>query len=399
MIPRPRRVSAAQRILMLTADFAPGNWSGIGVAVAAQARALVEVGNEVEVLWAKDEPYSRSSREPGGVVLHRQGVERCAVLPAEFDVLHVHSLALTELALEMSVRFDKPLVYTCHGLVEQELPRGPRRSFWGRAQRELVRRADWVLFLNASERDLACRENPGLAARSSTGINGLEFSSLERPSVTRRRDTLLFVGRFAQSKGIASLEASCHELLASDNLQLIIAGGHGDDEGEAAVARMQSRHGARCRVLPWQTREQLRELYLSAALTLLPSRYEPFGLVAVEAMAHGCPVLARSTGGLSEIVEPGFGNALLLGAEPAVWADAIRASLAASAPHAGLPEAVSRAVRERFSGARCAATLTEVYRRLIHDLPSSRPRSPAQTGRVHVHEGLAGELWPVSASR
>jgi len=370
-----RRPGTRQDILLLTADFVPGNWSGIGVAVAAQAQALRALQARVEVLWANENAPSVSRLEPEtGLVVHQQGRERCAVNPAEFHVLHVHSLALTELALEMSARFDKPLVYTCHGLVSRELPAGAQRAFWMNAQRELLRRADWVVFLNTADREQACRQVSDLPTRSSVIFNGLEFAAVEPSQVTRCPGRVLFAGRWAESKGLLLLEAVAVQLLDAPGAQLIIAGGHGDSEGEAAVARMSRRHPERCQVLPWQTQPQLQALYRSAALTVLPSNYEPFGLVALEAVALGCPVIARNIGSLARIVEPGFGNALLDTSEPEAWLRALRESLGQSAVQGGLPEAFSLAVRERFSAARCAVALRELYARLIEDrAPASRP--------------------------
>jgi glycosyltransferase involved in cell wall biosynthesis len=368
---------SVRSVLLLTADFVPGNWSGIGVAVEAQARALVERGSHVEVLWGNGELRSHSSRLPSGVVLHVQGVERCAVAPAEFQVVHVHSLALTELALEITARFGTALVYTCHALVERELGKGPQRAFWMRAQRELLLRAGWTVFLNASDREAACGEVPGLVARSSVIHNGLDLPSDDLRAAPRRSDTLLFAGRWAKTKGILLLEAAAEQLLTDGDLRLLIAGGHGDCEGDATVARMQRRHGSRCRVLPWQTQAQLRALYREATVTLLPSSYEPFGLVALEAIASGCPVLARAVGGLADLVETGFGSSLLQTDDPQLWARATRDSLAASRAHAGLPDHVSRSVRERFSAARCAAALGEVYSSLL------AARAAVGMGRAH----------------
>jgi glycosyltransferase involved in cell wall biosynthesis len=56
------------------------------------------------------------------------------------------------------------------------------------------------------------------------------------------------------------------------------------------------------RLLPWLPREELLNLLHYADIALVPSRYEPFGLIAVEAMSCGLPVIANDTGGLSEII-------------------------------------------------------------------------------------------------
>jgi len=118
------------------------------------------------------------------------------------------------------------------------------------------------------------------------------------------RDGLLFVGRLVSVKGadvalnaLAKLHAQGHEW------SLTLCG----DGPERAVLEWQAEQlGLRNHVhfAGWTAPRELAERYARAEATLVPSRYEPFGIVALEALACGCPVVAARTGGLPEAVGP-----------------------------------------------------------------------------------------------
>jgi glycogen(starch) synthase len=111
--------------------------------------------------------------------------------------------------------------------------------------------------------------------------------------------------------------------------------------------------------LGWTGDEALGELYASAAVCAVPSLYEPFGLVALEAMAAGCPVVAADTGGLREVVPAGTGLRAPPG-DPAALARALERLLT----DAALRERVARAASAhaaRFSWSDAARRTAEVY--------------------------------------
>ncbi len=319
------------RILVLTADYAPGSWSGIGVAVARQAEALAALGAEVRVLvggerWRREcgvEPRTRC----GQVMVSALDGDHFPVEPGEFDWIHVHSLALTELVLELRRRCSVPLAYTVHTQPAMELQSGALASFWDTAQRKLFSITDRVVFLSSSERESAAQRWSGDRAGWRVVGNGVPAA----PRATRAWSAggpLVFAGRFASSKGLDLLDSTLEELAKRRAFEVVLAGGHGDAQGDRAVERIAARMGGRARLMGWVSRPSVDALFESAALVLAPSEYEPFGLVALEAMRMGAPVLAADTGGLSEIAAPGSGGELIASREPVVWADRIDQMLA-----------------------------------------------------------------------
>ncbi|AAY80548.1 glycogen/starch synthase [Sulfolobus acidocaldarius] len=116
---------------------------------------------------------------------------------------------------------------------------------------------------------------------------------------------ILFAGRMVYQKGIDSLLIAFDEVLKTiNNARLIILGLPSSDYGllQNVVSNI-SRHGGNIRIiLGKMSKELYRLFYYSASVFVIPSRWEPFGLVAVESMAVGTPVVAYSVGGLRESI-------------------------------------------------------------------------------------------------
>src|SRR5947208_9281563 len=113
---------------------------------------------------------------------------------------------------------------------------------------------------------------------------------------------VLLVGRLVYEKGFQiALEALPGLVERLGNVRFIVAGsGTAEHElREQARALGLDAHGT---FLGWIGDDVLHSLYRIADLTVVPSIYEPFGLVALEAMASGCPCLVADTGGLREVV-------------------------------------------------------------------------------------------------
>lgn len=113
---------------------------------------------------------------------------------------------------------------------------------------------------------------------------------------------VLFVGKLTAFKGVGTLlrAAHCYERLAEDEILTLIVG----DGKEREQLEMLSRclNLKKTRFLGHKSQDELRRLYNAADVFVMPSRREPFGLVALEAMACGLPVVASNEGGMPEFV-------------------------------------------------------------------------------------------------
>jgi glycosyltransferase involved in cell wall biosynthesis len=203
------------------------------------------------------------------------GVRRAA---RDADLVHAHWLA-SALVARLARR---PFVVTLHGTGSA----GPLSDL------ALARRAPWLVrFLLRPARAVICVSSPLAETMRAIGVadarwipNGVELPS---PRVRRRRDRfVLYAGRLAAEKGIADLVA------AADGLPLVVAG---DGPLRTLVPD----------ALGFVPHDDLARLYERAAVVVVPSREEGMPLSLLEAMAHACPIVATSVGGIPQLVRHG----------------------------------------------------------------------------------------------
>jgi len=178
---------------------------------------------------------------------------------------------------------------------------------------------------------------------------------------------MLFVGNVVANKGVWTvLDAFLRLAPAHPSLSLVLAGSADEVIDKELRARAaQAGLADRVSLLGFVEHEQLPELYRSADLLAVPSQYEGgLGMVYLEAMACGLPVVAGNAGGAAEAVVHGQ-TGILLDGGGAQAAAAIEQLLGDAALRARMGEAGRARVRERFGVARYGARVAEAYERAI----------------------------------
>jgi glycogen synthase len=132
--------------------------------------------------------------------------------------------------------------------------------------------------------------------------------ALERYSVDPNRPIVLFVGRITRQKGIVHLARAIPEIASA--AQIVLLAGAPDTpeiatEMEQAVADAQKQHRGVVWVQEMLPRAAVIQFYSHATVFCCPSIYEPFGIINLEAMACGTPVVASAVGGIPEVVKDG----------------------------------------------------------------------------------------------
>jgi len=146
--------------------------------------------------------------------------------------------------------------------------------------------------------------------------------------------TVLYVGRIAPIKGLSTLLEAVALLRARGRaVRLLVIGGDADErvDGHEAYVRGRMCHLDLCdavRFLGPQPQPALRDYYVAADLTVMPSYYESFGMVALEAMACGSPVVASRVGGLATTVRDGMTGFLVPEGDAAALANRLDTLLA-----------------------------------------------------------------------
>jgi D-inositol-3-phosphate glycosyltransferase len=153
--------------------------------------------------------------------------------------------------------------------------------------------------------------------------------------------TVLFVGRIQRLKGLDILLHAFAQLGDLDARLLILGGRPGTNQETREITRLQhlaNRLGVaeRTRFVGAVAHEQLPMWYSAADVSVMPSSYESFGLVAVESLACGTPVVATRVGGLRSIVRDGETGLLVPWRDAGLFADRLRRVLSDDSLRAGL---------------------------------------------------------------
>jgi glycosyltransferase involved in cell wall biosynthesis len=378
-------------VVVFSPEYPPHILGGLGTHVAQITEA---VGGSIGVdLFVP--ARGGYHRPPPGIRLHEVPVEgtleeprflrqfgQAAALQAARTVaapllLHCHDWAMVLAGLKARELLRKPLVFNVH------LPQPPEST--GQLLENLgLRGADLVLVNSeAVHSELAARRMG--ARRMEVLANGVD-STLFRAAEDWPADGgyLLFVGRLVPQKGIDTLLRAFSVLLRRcPESRLVIAG-----EGFFDLFfRRLSRHLGcpdRVRFVGWQSGAALVELYQRAQVVVVPSHYEPFGLVALEAMACARPVVASRVGGLAEILTHGVEGYLVTGGDHLDLARRL-AELVLDPERRHRMGKAARVRALSFSWREIADRLVSLYRELI----DSAPGSPADDEeRSRLVEGL-----------
>ena len=288
-----------------------GRWSGYGRVKRREIRDGVEVKRPSYLTLPRRMVFGRAWRS------HLAALRRATDSPP--DLIHAHCAYPDGLAaVHYGERLGAPAVITVHGHDIRDL--GGSTSPWRKLVVEALDRAALVI---ANGPDLYERMRElGISTHKMEIIpNGVDcevFDSDFRRRPGERGWHLLYVGRFTEQKGVGVLlQAMAILRQKRDDVRLTLIGG-GEKTGRAAVFYRQTEAlGLRDCVeffdeVPWS---QIPRYMNAADVFVLPSFYESFGLVLVEAMACGLPLVATRCGGPNNLVEQGTG--LLVGVDDA----------------------------------------------------------------------------------
>jgi glycogen synthase len=327
------------RLLILSWEYPPLIEGGLARHVRKLAEELVELDVDVHVLTRGGEE-SPAEEQAAGVVIHRirepkrptdlgefvAWVERMNsdMLAAgvelgdrySFDLVHGHDWLVANAGDHLAKRFDAPLVTTIHatehGRHQGWVDKHPQSYIHG-VERWITNRSDRVIACSFYMREQIADIFGVEEERVSVIPNGIDPADLrpQDPDELRRlrlqfarpdEKLVLLVGRLVYEKGFQlALEAMPEVIERVPGTRFLVAG---SGTHEAKLRRQASElglmdHGT---FLGWIGDDVLHSLYPIADVCVVPSIYEPFGLVALEAMASGCPCLVADTGGLREVV-------------------------------------------------------------------------------------------------
>lgn len=271
-----------------------------------------------------------------------------------YDLIHSHYWLSGKATLDLAEAWDVPFIQMFHtlGLMKERVARGPGQGSSETrivAERELMRRADCIVA--STQAELAqfqwlYKEKTEKVRVIPPGVDISRFYPIPRDEAKEfvgigpNEDMILFVGRIEPLKGIDTLLEAMATLKHSGRIErpcqcLVVIGGDPGASTESMSAEMgrlqelSEELGMDDLVAFLGSRNQdtLPYYYSAAEVVVVPSHYESFGLVALEAMACGRPVVASETGGLAFLVKDGETGFHVPAADPAALAERLTALL------------------------------------------------------------------------
>ncbi|MBT8098422.1 MAG: glycosyltransferase [Gammaproteobacteria bacterium] len=279
------------------------------------------------------------------------------------DIVHAHWWAPAGLAARLAIatsRRDYKLIITMHG-----------SDFYG-----LGRQLPWLMksVLRAADR-VAVVSAAMLADANDVGVDGdhvaiapmgVDLSKLSTAAASTQRNGALFVGRLLESKGCKVLLRAWANIppALQDNRLSIVGSGTQSTELKALAAELGI--AEQCEFIGAVPHDDLPDYYRRAALLVFPStREEGLGLVVIEAMACGCPVLVSDVASLSGIVIDGETGFVCPKADVDALAARLTELLENPENHRAIGNAAAAAVRQRFGLPSAASRYRTLYDELL----------------------------------
>jgi D-inositol-3-phosphate glycosyltransferase len=372
-----------------TCPLAPlGGWEtgGMNVYVRELGRALGARGVEVDIFTRRQSSEAPDVVEyaPRARVVHLEagprrhvdkydvldylpdlacGIQRWRALTGlSYDLIHSHYWLSGRLGLLFADRWGVPMVSMFHTLAQlknsvAETAAEREQSVRFDIERRTMAGSDRVVAATDVDRAQIIRHYGALApiAVIPGGVDLSRFRPLDQAAaraalgLSDAGRVLLFVGRIQRLKGLEVLFRA-FALLGGLDARLLVVGGLPSSSHEAReISRLEqlaARLGVAGRVsfVGAVSHERLPEYYAAADVTVMPSSYESFGLVAVESLACGRPVVATRIGGLRTIVHDGETGLLVPWRDPALFAEALGRVLGDAALRARLAAAARASV-------------------------------------------------------
>lgn len=296
----------------------------------------------------------------------------------EYDLVHSHYWLSGVVGQALKAEWTVPHVIMFHTLGEAKNrhhfnEREPMYRIEG--ERAVAEGVDRVICASDGEREMLTELYGVLAKKVSVvpcGVDTDEFRPMDRAEARARlgidptERVLLFVGRIERLKGIDVLLRAAAQI--EGGFRLLVVGGDGKDSARRAeLAQLATELNVENRVtfVDAVPHNQLPVYYNAADICVVPSYYESFGLVAVEAMACGVPVVASRVGGLKETVQDGRTGYLVPWRCPEPFAERIDLLLTNETLRLSLGRE-ARLAAERYRWSEVATRVEDVY----HDLVS-----------------------------
>lgn len=398
--------------IVRVAEQFPPSRGGLAPGMLALSRAQHDRGHQVTVItrdcpesrtWDQELPF-RVIRVPGRSLFHF-GWQATAVirnLPDRVDIIHCHGPAAAAVLCRKR-RGDSPVVLTLHtvrryqyglfknlqgivasfqnttGLRVEKSPRlyhrlSPRLIWELLAERYMCRRADHLALVAGYFAPLVAAYYGVSASKCSVTYNGSEFTQADTHSRAEAKASLgydaadrliTYIGRLDWVKRAHLLVQALPMILEAEKHARLLLVGDGDQRRDLEILVAKMGLNDTVRVFGWVPHNELQRVYRSADCLCLPSIWEGFPKVILEAMSMQVPVVASDIPANREILLGGELGCLVNNPDPASWASAVNALLANPVQAVLRAERASRLLDERYRWSHVAERLDSAYETLL----------------------------------
>ncbi len=408
-------------VLMLSWEYPPVVVGGLGRHVHALATSLAAIGHKVTVVTrhAPGAPVDevrdgvrivRAPEDPplfplstptllSWTMAFNHTLTRAALRAADtgcFDVIHAHDWLVTHTAVTLAEHLELPLVATIHateagrhqGWLPEDLNRSIHSVEWW-----LAHRASRVLVCSSYMKWEVTRLLELPQDRVDVVPNGVD-SSVWRASalaVKRARERFAgkgplvgFAGRLVYEKGVQDLVEAVPKIRAEHPGLRVVIAGDGPYKEELVEACRKRGVTETVSFTGFLNERELPAMLAATNATVVPSLYEPFGMVALEAASAGAPLAVSATGGLAEIVQPGVTGMTFPHSDPPALAEAVGSLLAEPRKAKAIARRALAMVGERYGWQGIAGKVATAYDAAIESGP---PPTRDEDLRIVVPEG------------
>lgn len=395
------------KILMLTWEYPPRVVGGIARVVHDLSHRLIKDGHEVTVVTYK-EGNVEDFEDDNGVKVYR--VNNYMINPnnfidwimqlnfnliskateiinkeGPFDVIHAHDWLVAYAAKTLKDSFKTPIIATIHATEA-----GRNSGIHDEVQR-YINDTEWMLtyestevIVNSNYMKSELQRLFGLPYEKinvvPNGVNLNLYNGVEKDYNFRRQyaadneKIILFVGRLVYEKGIQNLIAAMPKVLNGyHDSKLIIAGKGGMiDELRDEVRRLNIEN--KVYFTGYLNLNQVTKMYKCADVAVFPSTYEPFGVVALEGMLSGTPVVVSDVGGLNEIVQHRENGMKSYAGNPNSIADSILELLYNPGLGAEVSRAAKAKVKAQYNWNKIAQDTHFIYQKAICQTMAEKQR-------------------------
>lgn len=300
-------------ILMITTEFDQEIVGGLGIVATKLTRHLVDRGYQLTVITLnrKDDKVKKKS---GKIIVYQfpknaQFYQNRQMVASEIaryinvpDLIHLQSVQGLELAKYLKSKHGTPIVYTSHsmGIVESEVTERDR-SETNKQQEEIYELVDAIICPSRMERKRLIHYYPHLVDKVHVIPNGIDRNKI-KPKRKIIPNRILYVGRVARSKGLETLIRALPKVIKKRPKTILHVVGSGSSSYMGEMRQLISQLKLKQKVIfhPWMDQDELSRYYRGTTIVVIPSHYESFGMVVVEALAHATPVIVTTAVGAAE---------------------------------------------------------------------------------------------------